>query len=76
VLQCCERSEWTLGEKYCGVLTWKGVATETAGACRACIVYIYLRKEHSDYIVEATREGGHVVVASSLGIAVLEFPKF
>jgi hypothetical protein len=40
----------------------------------ACIVYIYLRKEDSNYIVEATREGGQVVVASSLRTAALEFP--
>lgn len=39
-----------------------------------CIVYIYLRKENSNYIVKATREGGHVVVASSLRTAALEFP--
>jgi hypothetical protein len=41
----------------------------------ACIVYIYLRKEDSSYIVEAIREGGQVVVASSRRTAALEFPK-
>jgi hypothetical protein len=40
----------------------------------ACIVYIYLRKADSNYIVGTTREGGHVVVASSLRTAALEFP--
>jgi hypothetical protein len=39
----------------------------------ACIVYIYLRKEHSDYIAEETREGGQVVVASPLRTADLDF---
>jgi hypothetical protein len=40
----------------------------------ACIVYIYLRKGDSNYIVEATREGGHGVVTSFLRTAALEFP--